>query len=191
MSLYVRHFRLTCELANTYVACDGDTGVAWLVDVGEMSQRLIEWIHRAGLRIEGIFITHAHYDHNGAVETYTSLFPQATVLGGSEACAPGKTTVLSDGATVHIGNQKALVLSVPGHTPEHLVLYVPSAGVLFSGDALFAGSVGGTSSEKARTDQLEAIRSKIFSLPPHVVIYPGHGPPTTVRIESQANPFFH
>ncbi|MGB9692795.1 MAG: hydroxyacylglutathione hydrolase family protein [Candidatus Sumerlaeaceae bacterium] len=191
MGLYVRHFRLTCELANTYVACDGATGVAWLVDVGEMSDRLIDWIRQSRLRVVGIFITHAHYDHNGAVDSYIRLFPGAKVYGGSQACAPGKTMTVSDGTPLEIGSVGAVAFHVPGHTAEHMVLYVPSAGVLFSGDALFAGSVGGTSNEAAKHHQLEALRQKVLALPPTVVIYPGHGPPTSVRIESQANPFFH
>ena len=75
------------------------------------------------------------------------------------------------------------------HTPDHIMVYFPEQKILFSGDALFAGSVGGTHSEKARRTQLETIREKVLTLPPDVRIYPGHGPPTTVQVERKANPF--
>ncbi|MCX7625781.1 MAG: MBL fold metallo-hydrolase, partial [Candidatus Sumerlaeaceae bacterium] len=82
MVLYVRHFRLTCELANSYVACDGATGEAWLVDVGEVSERLVEWVRHTGARLKAIFITHSHYDHNAGVAAYLERFSGVTVYGG-------------------------------------------------------------------------------------------------------------
>ncbi len=189
MALYVRHFRLTCELANSYVACDGASGEAWLVDVGEMSERLIAWLKATELRVSGIFITHAHYDHNGAVADYLELLGDIPVYGGSKACGGSSTVVVKDGDNLHLGQQPAQVLATPGHTPEHLMLYFPEAKVLFSGDALFAGSVGGTNSEALRQQQRDALCQKVLTLPDDVSIYPGHGPPTSVAIERAANPF--
>jgi len=190
MGLYVRHFRLTCELANTYVVCNAGDGKAWIVDVGEMSARMVEWIKKSRLTIIGIVITHAHYDHNGAVEEYLQTFGEIPVFGGSEACAPGRTTVVADGQRLMLGDYEAHIFSTPGHTPDHIMVYFPEQKILFSGDALFAGSVGGTHSEKARRTQLQTIREKVLTLSPDVRIYPGHGPPTTVQVEREANPFF-
>jgi len=181
---------MTVELANTYVVCDGATCEAWLVDVGEMSERLLAWVDSCGLKVTGLFITHAHHDHNGAVEAYRSHFPSVPVYGGSAACAAGCTTVVADGQKLRLGQEDAGVLATPGHTPEHVMLYFPDGGVLFSGDALFAGSVGGTFTQSAREQQIDVIRRKVLTLPADVRIYPGHGPMTTVRVEREGNPFF-
>lgn len=189
MALYVRHFRLTCELANTYVACDEASGEAWLVDVGEMSQRLLAWLKEVGVRVSGIFITHAHYDHNGAVEQYLEHLGELPLYGGSKACGGARTIVLNQGDRLELGRERAEVIATPGHTPEHLMLYFPEAKVLFSGDALFAGSVGGTNSEALRQQQRDALCQRVLTLPDDVWVYPGHGPPTSVGIERAGNPF--
>ncbi|NLT59553.1 MAG: MBL fold metallo-hydrolase, partial [Candidatus Hydrogenedentes bacterium] len=80
------------------------------------------------------------------------------------------------------------VLATPGHTPDALSLAFP--GMVFTGDALFAGSVGGTASPALARQQLDAIRNHIFSLPADTEIHTGHGPSSTVAIESRYNPFF-
>jgi glyoxylase-like metal-dependent hydrolase (beta-lactamase superfamily II) len=123
------------------------------------------------------------------VGDYLREFPAAKAYGGSSGCAGKHTIVLSDGDTIKVGTLEARVLRVGGHTPDMHVLYFPAAGVLFSGDALFAGSVGGTSSPAARDEQTGAIRAKILELPDDVRVYGGHGPPTTVYIEKHHNPF--
>jgi glyoxylase-like metal-dependent hydrolase (beta-lactamase superfamily II) len=189
VGIYVRHFRLTCELANSYVVCDGASGDAWLVDVGEMSPRLVDWVEKTRLRLTAIFITHSHYDHNGAVDAYLARYPNVRVYGGSQACAGAMTTVVGDGAELTLGVTPARVISVPGHTPDHLALHFPSENILFSGDALFAGSIGGTSSDALKTQLVMNLKTKVLCLPADTIIYPGHGPPTTVRIEKLANPF--
>lgn len=191
MVLYVRHFRLTCELANSYVACDGFSGEAWLIDVGEMSERLVHWVIETGVRLTGIFITHSHYDHNGGVAAYSERFPDVKVYGGSLACAGDRTIVVQGGEQLAVGETAMKVIALPGHTSDHLALYSPQDRVLFSGDALFAGSVGGTPSEAAKRDLITIIKEKVLSLPDGTVIYPGHGPPTTIGIERRGNPFFH
>jgi glyoxylase-like metal-dependent hydrolase (beta-lactamase superfamily II) len=80
------------------------------------------------------------------------------------------------------------VLATPGHTPDSLSLSFP--GVVFTGDALFAGSVGGTGSPRNASQQIEAIRKHIFALPDDYEIHPGHGPASTVAVERGCNPFF-
>lgn len=191
MMLYVRHFPLKVELANSYVACDSATGTAWLIDVGEVSHRLIDWVRAVGVRVCGVFITHGHHDHCAALQEYRALFgPIPVYAAASGRWLSGQTQPLVDGATLQLGSLRALVFETPGHTPDHLMLYVPQGRALFSGDALFAGSVGGTSSIEAKSLQLSRIREKVFSLPSDVRIYPGHGPVTTVAIERSWNPFF-
>ncbi|MCX7626177.1 MAG: MBL fold metallo-hydrolase, partial [Candidatus Sumerlaeaceae bacterium] len=134
---------------------------------------------------------HSHYDHNGGLAAYLERFSGVTVYGGSVDCAGNQTVPVGDGDQLALGQVPVKVIAVPGHTPDHMVLYAPDNGVLFSGDALFAGSVGGAPSLAAKRELIANIKEKIFSLPASAIIYPGHGPPTTVEIERRANPFFH
>ena len=92
------------------------------------------------------------------------------------------------GDTVRVGNLVGEVLATPGHTPDSISLAFP--GIVFTGDALFAGSVGGTSSPGCAKQQIDAIRRHILSLPDDYEVHPGHGPASTIGIERRGNPFF-
>ena len=87
-----------------------------------------------------------------------------------------------------MGKLTGRVLATPGHTPEGVSLAFP--GHVFTGDALFAGSVGGTASQANYDQQIAAIRTQVFSLPPETEVHPGHGPSSTVAVERRYNPFF-
>jgi len=102
--------------------------------------------------------------------------------------------LLEDGDRIEVGSAVFEVLATPGHTRGGISLYTPDGPdgrpVVFTGDALFAGGIGRTdfpgSSHKAL---LESIRSRLLALPPETVVYPGHGPPTTVGEEARTNPW--
>jgi glyoxylase-like metal-dependent hydrolase (beta-lactamase superfamily II) len=89
---------------------------------------------------------------------------------------------------VQIGRLSGRVVDTSGHTPVGLSLIFPE--VVFTGDALFAGSVGGTSLEPDRVRQLENVRKNLFTLPGDTIVCPGHGPCSTIEIERRFNPFF-
>ncbi|GIX44793.1 MAG: MBL fold hydrolase [Candidatus Sumerlaea sp.] len=188
--LYVRHFRLNPEFVNSYVVADSESGQALLVDAGEWSSEIARFIEKSRLTLTGIFITHRHYDHVGALPEYIARYPNVRVYCGEPVGAGTDVFVrVRDGDSVALGRNAATVYHVPGHTDDQYVLYFPDAGLLFSGDTLFAGSVGGTSGEVARNQQLTALRQKILVLSDRVRVFPGHGPVTTVGIERRANPF--
>ena len=92
------------------------------------------------------------------------------------------------GDEVTVGKMTAKTVDTSGHTPVALSLIFP--GTVFSGDALFAGSVGGTSSPETYEQQLENIRKNLFTLPGEYEVHTGHGPSTTIGIEREFNPFF-
>lgn len=96
---------------------------------------------------------------------------------------------LTDGQELRLGDTRIQVLHTPGHTPGGLCFYLPDEAVLFSGDTLFQGSVGRADLPGGDMEQeLESVRTKIFTLPDDVAIYPGHGPATTVGDERRLNP---
>ena len=96
-----------------------------------------------------------------------------------------------DGDVIRFGNTNLEAIHVPGHSPGSLVFYCRAANCLFSGDALFKGSIGRTDLEGGDFETLrEHICSNLFSLPAETVVYPGHGEPTSIGAEKMTNPFF-
>lgn len=182
-----RHFLTSSNESNAFVlGCDAKRD-AILIDVGDFEPAIAEFIERHGLKLAHVFITHDHYDHTGgamdAVDRYN-----AELLSGTGRVGGVKARKVRHGDTVRVGAIEGKVLAVPGHTADSLCLAFP--GLVFTGDALFAGSIGGTTSS-SQADQLKnGIRQHIFSLPDDTEIHPGHGPSSTVAIEQRYNPFF-
>jgi glyoxylase-like metal-dependent hydrolase (beta-lactamase superfamily II) len=153
--------------------------------------------------VAGILVTHCHWDHLGGIA------PLATATGAPVYMAEREASVLEDpaafypdqqippyradvrlegGDTVDAAGLTFDVVDVPGHSPGHIAF--ATDGMLFSGDVLFAGSVGRTDLPFADWDTLvDSIRALLDRFPPETVVYPGHGPPTTLGAERARNPF--
>jgi hydroxyacylglutathione hydrolase len=158
-----------------------------------------------GATCAGILVTHSHWDHilglaDLAEGTGVPVFgpeAEADVLERPNDYFAGMgvslrgwkpETLLSGGETVEVAGISFEVVAVPGHSPGHLAYYTD--GVLLSGDVLFAGSVGRTDLPRGDWDELLAsIRALADRFPPETVVYPGHGPETTIGAELQRNPF--
>src|SRR4029079_16146694 len=170
---------------------------------GDAAQLRLE-VARMGATVTAILITHGHWDHLLAVadlaggtdapvymaederallENLPDLVPQGVVARGYTA-----DTVLHRGETLDLAGIEFETLSVPGHSPAHLAFHAD--GCLFSGDVLFAGSVGRTDFPGSDWDTLVAsIRLLVDTFPPETVVSPGHGPTTTLGAELARNPF--
>jgi hydroxyacylglutathione hydrolase len=156
-----------------------------------------------GFDVESILVTHCHWDHIGGIaalaeQTGAPVYmpeSEAAVLENPQAFFPGQPirpyspdVRVSDGDELEAAGLTFRTISVPGHSPGH-VAYATD-GVLFSGDVLFAGGVGRTDLPFADWDSLvESIRTLVDRFPRETVVYPGHGPPTTLGSELDANPF--
>jgi hydroxyacylglutathione hydrolase len=173
-----------------------------LVDPAGMPQNLLRLLREGDYKLQYILITHKHLDHCDATADVAKAFPQAQIvmhpldshaIGWLAAQAllvrDGETLPFTDGVRIRM-------LHTPGHTDGsscYLFESHPdrSQTVLFSGDTLFAASVGGAYGDASTYDDiLNSVRSKIFTLTDDTVVMPGHGPPTTVVLEKQHNPFF-
>jgi len=170
---------------------------------GDASELRIE-LARLGTACAAILITHGHWDHLlGVVElaegtgapVYMAEDEQALLenlpdLVPAGVKARGRTAdlLLQGDETLELAGLQLETLRVPGHSPGHLAFYLD--GCLFSGDVLFAGSVGRTDLPGADWDTLvETLRMLTERFPPETVVYSGHGPPTTLGAELASNPF--
>jgi hydroxyacylglutathione hydrolase len=177
---------------------------AVVVDPGGNAAQLRLELARAGARCAAILITHGHWDHLGAVadlaegtnapvymaEDERALLENLPDLVPAGVPARGYTadTFLHGDETLELAGITFETLRVPGHSPAHLAYHAD--GCLFSGDVLFAGSVGRTDLPGADWEQLvESIRLLTERFPPGTRVYPGHGPPTTLGAELDRNPF--
>lgn len=196
--------------ANAYIISN-DHNEALVVDPGAEAERLISHIKDKGLHPIAVLLTHAHFDHIGAVDAVRDYWRIPVYLHSSEkdwpadpqkngstffpAAGRGITARAADEliegeGDLSIGPFSFQVYETPGHSPGSVSLYNRENGIVFSGDALFAGSIGRTDLPGGDHDQLlQSIKDKLLSLPTETIIAPGHGPETTVGDEKRSNPF--
>ena len=205
MALAVDALQLGQIGTNCYlVRADRSAAEAVVVDPGADAAEIRLALARTGATCAAILLTHSHYDHFGALadlaegtgapvwlpEGELDVFRRPADFFPGIPMRPyeGEATLLSGGETVEAAGVSFQVQSVPGHSPAHLAYY--AEGSLFSGDVLFAGSVGRTDLPFGDWDTLlESIRTLVDAYPPETVVYSGHGPPTTLGAELARNPF--
>lgn len=182
------HARLEINEANAFIVACPETREAMLIDVGEWNDELKGFLETNELTLAAIYITHDHYDHTAGLADALAYAGDVPVYAFNPTIENHETIQVAPGDTLSVGHCIGTLYMTPGHTPDGLTLVFP--GHCYSGDALFNGSVGGTSSQEDYDTQLAAIREHIFTLPPETRVHSGHGPSTTVAIESKYNPFF-
>jgi hydroxyacylglutathione hydrolase len=192
---------------NTYLLEDEVSARSVLIDPGAEPERLIAAVEQSGSKLEAIWITHAHLDHIGAVAgilrrwqvpaylnpldepLYRNADRQAQMYGIAFETPPPPDAHLSGGETLELGELGFSVLHAPGHSPGHVVFH--GHGVAFVGDCLFAGSVGRTDLPGSNGGDLARSLEVLATLEPETVVYPGHGPATTIGEELESNPFLN
>src|SRR5919199_2438866 len=193
---------------NCYIVGDEEAGTGALIDPGDEAARIALAVERIGLPISQIIVTHAHVDHVGAVAPLADEFlcpvlmheeaeamlrtapQQAMMMGIRFGKVPKIDRRIADDEVLEVGSLRLRSLYTPGHAPGHLAFYAEEEGVVFSGDALFAGSVGRTDLPGGSMDVLmRSISEKILTLPDETRVLSGHGPETTIGRERMYNPF--
>jgi hydroxyacylglutathione hydrolase len=205
VSLAIDRYELGPIGTNCYVVrVDPQAPAAIVVDPGANAPRVLAELSNADARCEAILITHGHWDHLGGVAdlaeatgapVYMSEDERVLLEDINSFTPPGvelrpytPDVLLHGGETLDLAGISFQTLRVPGHSPAHLAYYAD--GALFSGDLLFAGSVGRTDLPGADWDQLvESIKLLADQFPPETVVCPGHGPETTLGAELARNPF--
>lgn len=211
--IFFRQIEVGHHAVFAYLIGDLDTGEAAIVDPADDVDHLIALSRQHGLDIRTIVNTHGHVDHimgnaemkekTGAAiaihadeAEYLSKIGQLWLDMFNARKSPPADTLLRDGDQISIGRFAWQVLHTPGHTPGGICLYNADYGYCLTGDTLFVGSVGRIDGPKASGSQmLEAIRSKLLSLPDETTIFPGHNygfkPDSTIAAERTGNPFIN
>jgi hydroxyacylglutathione hydrolase len=185
--IFAHFLNIEINEANMFVVACPETHKALLVDAASFEPRIPAFLQEQGLSLEAIFITHTHYDHIGGLAEFVKRFT-STVYAGVPSIEGITARKVVHGETIVIGALNAHVVALPGHTPEAIGLVFPD--MVFTGDALFSGSIGGTANIHNKAVEIDAIRKHIFTLPDDTLIHTGHGPSSTVEIEKNHNPFF-
>eukprot|EP00767_Chilomastix_cuspidata_P000172 gnl/Chilomastix_cuspidata/10409.p1 GENE.gnl/Chilomastix_cuspidata/10409~~gnl/Chilomastix_cuspidata/10409.p1 ORF type:complete len:209 (-),score=7.21 gnl/Chilomastix_cuspidata/10409:12-638(-) len=196
-------------MANCFILGCEETKEAVVIDPGDEDERILMALADEKLKVKYIINTHGHFDHVAAnkpmkdatkadiliheadAPMLSHLSSMAISFGLSAENSPPADKFIKEGDVIEFGSIKLDVLHTPGHSQGSVSLYSKDEKKVFSGDTLFAGSIGRTDLPGGDYNTLITnVRKKIFSLGDDVQVYPGHGPETTVGTEKKFNPFF-
>ncbi len=210
--LRLQQFIYNAFSENTYLIIN-DKDECWVVDPGMQDDaekaQLLRYLETEKLTPKGIINTHTHIDHILGVSALTKAYSipfgmhekDMPVLAGARGSAmlfgfdlpdaPQPDFFISENEPLKLGDDELEVRFTPGHSPGSIIFYNVKEGWVIGGDVLFAGSIGRTDLPGGNHQTLlHSIQSQLFTLPDEVIVYPGHGPETTIGREKATNPFF-
>jgi len=192
--------------SNCYIVGDEANKEGMIIDPGAEANRILKNVNDLGLEIKFIVLTHVHVDHIGALKEVTEATGAEFAVHADDAKSlqarpssdmspfftpqtpPPPDRLLKGGDSIDVGNLHFLVLHTPGHTPGCICFL--GEGVVFSGDTLFNFGIGRTDFPGGSYSQImNSIHTKLMILPDDTIVYPGHGPDTTIGTERRGNPF--
>lgn len=193
---------------NCYIVGSESSKRGMIIDPGAEARQILSTVSDLGLTISLIVVTHLHFDHVGALapvkektgakiavheteaEAGLGIFSRmiSSMTGGTFSQSPKPDRLLKDSDTIEVDGLRFTVLYTPGHSPGGISLY--GHGIVFSGDALFNYGIGRTDFPGCSHEELmNSIQNKLMTLPDETIVYPGHGPSTTIGEERRGNPF--
>ena len=194
---------------NCYILKNSSNGEGVLIDTADDYDAAVRFVEKSGCRLAAVLLTHGHYDHMTVARQIADKFGVLIYAGENErevldnpeinlSAAMGRKQVslkadywVKDNEELILAGIKIKAFHTPGHTCGGVSYYVPDIDSLFSGDTLFAGSVGRTDLGDGDMKQLlNSVRTRLWSLPDDTAVYPGHGGSTTIGREKRTNPFF-
>lgn len=188
--------------ANCYIVGDASTKEVFIIDPGGDYEKISLLVEKNGYNVKSVINTHGHMDHISAnghlnfpvwihkadADFLEDPSKNLSYLTGSGLKSPSAAKLLEDGDVLKAGDIALKVMHTPGHTPGSICL--KSDGMVFTGDTLFYAGVGRTDFPYGSEEKLmSSLKNKVLSLDDDTVVYPGHGPSTTIGREKKANPF--
>ncbi len=201
----VKGFELGPLQTNTYILWKDGQPDAMVIDPADEPETILDFLKENALLLKYIFLTHAHFDHVGAVPEikkatgakiilhpeemliYEAARDMAAFWGYDIDPLPEVDETPGDGYSISLAGQEFKIIHTPGHSPGSVSLYIE--GMVFTGDTIFAGSVGRTDFEGGDINKLISSYRRLMELPDDTRIFPGHGPTSTIGVERQENPF--
>jgi glyoxylase-like metal-dependent hydrolase (beta-lactamase superfamily II) len=178
------HFAVV-GFANTYLLGPEEGGNALLIDPGMMDEGLLNLIEGNGYYVHSILLTHGHPSHIQGIKTLLKIY-DAEIYSHTDSIYGHPSRALSDGDRFRTCGIDVETISIPGHSADSLVYHI--GGMIFTGDVLAAGRVGSTNDSYTRALLLRSISEKLFHLPDSTLIFPGHGPPSSLKAEKMYSP---
>ena len=194
MSLEIKCYPKGMYQENTYLITDEATGFKAVIDPGYYDME-VRFDIQNNIYLKYLLLTHAHHDHFYCMPQYIQEYSSAVFAapeGDIELIrkykCPEPNRLLKDGDVITLGETELRVIETPGHTAGGICLATDRE--IFTGDTLFRLSVGRTDFETGSWDALaDSIRNRLYTLNDDLIVYPGHGEPTTIGYEKKANPF--
>jgi glyoxylase-like metal-dependent hydrolase (beta-lactamase superfamily II) len=178
----------TAGFSNCYVLGSDDEAAsrkdAIIIDPGVMDKSILNFIEDNNYTLLGIFITHDHRNHVRGLRSLKRIY-NTDIYAINHNILDHRSIMVRDGDVLTAGPFTLEVISIPGHSSDSAVFKIEQ--FLFTGDALTAGLVGTTASSYGASIQMNALRSKLLSLPGDCIILPGHGPPSSLEAERRFN----
>ncbi len=175
----------TLGFSNAYLLGPDGGGDAVLVDPGEFDASMLQAIEANRLRVRWVLVTHAHQAHIKGIRGLRRVY-DLEVWCNQPSVLDFPAHHVADGERLDLGAFPVDVMELPGHTLDSLCFRTGS--LVFTGDTLYAGGIGRTSNGYGRGLLLEGIRRTLLTLPDAILVFPGHGPPTTIGVERRFNP---
>jgi hydroxyacylglutathione hydrolase len=190
---------------NSYLVVDEASGRSVFVDPGDEPETLLSMLADSGSTLDAIWVTHGHLDHVGGIagvrrkfavpiylhpldrRVYDRAATAAAMYGVPFDPPDAPDRELAEGTPVTVGSLSFNVVHLPGHAPGHVAFI--GQGVMLGGDVLFAGSIGRTDLPLSDPGAMQASLARVATFDPTLVVYPGHGPETTIGEELESNPF--